>query len=49
MYKFIKIIMISLYNVKGNIYGDEKFNSMLEIDILGNSPQNSLGVLRAAF
>ena len=27
----------------------KKFNYMLEIDILGNSSQNNLGVLRGAF
>ena len=31
------------------LYGDEKFNYMFEIDILGNSSQTSLGVLRVAF
>ena len=33
------------------LYGDEKikFNYLLEIDILRNSSQNNLGVLRGAF
>ena len=31
------------------LYEDEKFNYMFEIDILENSSQNFLGVLRGAF
>ena len=41
--------MISLYNVMG-IIGDEKIQLyMLKIDILRNSSQNILGVLRGVF
>ena len=41
MYKFIQIRHDILIQCHGN--------NMLEIDILRNSPQNNLGVLRGAF
>ena len=49
MYKFIKIRHDILIQCHGNYMGMEKFNYMLEIDILRNSSQTFLGVLRGAF
>ena len=37
------------YTMSWELYGDEKFNYMLKIDILRNSSPNILGVLRGVF
>ena len=49
MYEFIKIRHNILIQYHGNYMEMRKFNYMLEIDILRNSSQNLLGVLRDAF
>ena len=49
MYKFIKIRHDILIQCHGNYMEIRKFNYMLEIEILRNSSQNILGVLRGAF
>ena len=49
MYKFIKIMHDILKQSHGNRMEMRKFNYMLEIDIIRNSSQKDLGVLRGAF
>ena len=49
MYIFIKIVHDILIRGHGNYMMKKKFNYMLEIDILRNSSQKNLGVLRGAF
>ena len=49
MYKFIKIRHDILIQCHGNYMGMKKINYMLEIDILRNSSQIVLGVLKGAF
>ena len=49
MYKFIKIRHDILIQRHGNEMEMKIFNYVLEINILRNSSQNDLGVLRAAF
>ena len=49
MYKFIKIRLDILIQCHGNYMEVEKFNYMLEINILRNFSQKDLGVLRGAF
>ena len=49
MYRFIKIRHDILMQCHGNYMEMKKFNYMIEIDILRNSSQKSLAVLRGAF
>ena len=49
MYEFIKIRHDILVQCHGNYMEMKKFNYMLEIDIIRNSSQIFLGVLRDAF
>ena len=49
MYKFIKIRHDIIKQCHGNYEEMIKFNYKLEIEILRNSPQKDLGVLRGAF
>ena len=49
MYRFIKIKHIILIQCHENYIEMKKFNNMLEIDILRNSSQKTLGVLRGTF
>ena len=49
MYKFIKIRHDILIQCHGNYMEMRKFNYMLELEILRNSSQKFLGVLRGAF
>ena len=49
MYEFIKMRHDIIIQCHGNYMKMKKFNYMLEIDILRNSSQTFLGVLRGAF
>ena len=49
MYKSIKIRLDILILCYGHYMEMKKVNYMLEIDILRNSSQNDLGVLKGAF
>ena len=49
MYIFIKIRLNIPIQCQGNYMEMKKFNYMLEIEILRNSSQKNLGVLRRAF
>ena len=49
MYIFIKIRHDNLIQGHGSYMMMKKFNYMLEIDILRNSSQKNVGVLRGAF
>ena len=49
MYEFVKIRHDVLIQRHGNYMEMRKFNYMLEIEILRNSSQKLLGVVRGAF
>ena len=49
MYKFIKLRLDILIQCHGNYMEMKNNNHMLEIEILRNSSQKYLGVLRGAF